>query len=293
MPLKAILWGVDGTLAETERDGHRVAFNRAFIACGLSWHWSEARYGELLPICGGRERLLRDMCERPDAPRQAEERDALARRIHAAKDTIYPDLLRHVHLPLREGVMALMQECRSGGIRMGIATTTRRACVEALLRRHLGADWTAWFDAIVCGEDVRHRKPDPEVYVRALLQARVCPSQAVAIEDSPAGAAAARAVDIPVVLARSSYFAAASVTGVAALGPGLDQRAGWQPDAGLDADGRPGIHVADIARWATLAQVRQRDGLASRPAGAAFAADRSPLQPDRSVPWPQQFPPGS
>jgi len=254
MNLKAILWDVDGTLAETERDGHRVAFNRAFVACGLPWHWSETRYGELLAICGGRERLLRDMCDRPDAPRQAEQRDALARRIHAAKNTIYPDLLRHVRLPLRDGVMALMQECRVRGVRMGIATTTSRVCVEALLRRHLGADWTAWFDALVCGEDVQHKKPDPEVYVRALLQVRVCPSQAVAIEDSPAGAAAARAVDMPVVLTRSSYFADSAVPGVAAIGPGLDQRAGWHPDVSIDADGEAGIHLADIDRWVALAQ---------------------------------------
>jgi phosphoglycolate phosphatase-like HAD superfamily hydrolase len=87
MNLKAVLWDVDGTLAETERDGHRVAFNRAFVACGLPWHWSEARYGELLAITGGRERLLRDMSDRPDAPHCADARDALARRIHARPRT--------------------------------------------------------------------------------------------------------------------------------------------------------------------------------------------------------------
>ncbi len=254
--VKAVLWDVDGTIAETERDGHRVAFNRAFVACGVPWHWSEARYGELLAIPGGRERLLRDMCERPDAPPGAEQRDALARRIHQAKNAIYPDLLRHVHLPLRDGVIALMQECRAQGVRMGIATTTSRVCVEALLRLHLGARWTQWFDAVVCGEDVAHKKPDPEVYVRALLQVRVCPSEAVAIEDSPAGAAAARAVDMPVVLTRSSYFARSAFHGVAAIGPGLHQRSGWEPHAVEQEAGGTGtgIGLADIDRWVALAR---------------------------------------
>jgi len=252
MTVKAVLWDVDGTVAETERDGHRVAFNRAFVACGLRWYWSERRYGELLAIPGGRERLLRDMCDRPDAPRDAGERDALARRIHQAKNAIYPDLLRHVRLPLRDGVMALMLECRAQGVRMGIATTTSRVCVDALLRMHLGSGWAGWFDALVFGEDVLHKKPDPEVYVRALLQARVCPSEAVAIEDSPAGVAAARAVDVPVVLTRSSYFAGSAFPGVMAVGPGLDQRAGWEPDVPVEGGGASGIRLADLERWVAL-----------------------------------------
>jgi HAD superfamily hydrolase (TIGR01509 family) len=255
MILKAVLWDVDGTLVETERDGHRVAFNRAFVSCGLPWHWSKARYGELQAIYSERERLLRDMAGRPDAPRSASRRDALARRVRDAKIELYPDLLRHARLPLRDGVMSLMQECREQGVRMVIATTTSRACVEALLQFHLGAGWRGWFDALVCGEDVQCRKPDPEVYVRALLRARVCPAHAVAIEDSPVGASAARAVDMPVVLARSSYFVNALFPRVAAIGPGLDQRAGWQPNVSSDAAGPAGIRLADIDRW--VAQARR------------------------------------
>ena len=253
MKLKALLWDFDGTLAETERDGHRVAFNRAFVSCGLPWHWSKARYGELQSISGARERVLRDMVGRSDAPRCASRRDAVARRVLDAQTAIYPDLLRHARLPLRDGVLSLMQECRAQGVRMGIATTTPRVCVEALLQRHLGPDWQSWFDAVVCGEDVQRRQPGPEVYVRALLQARVCPSQAVAIEDSPVGAMAARAVDMPVVLARSSGFADSSFPRVAAIGPGLDQRAGWQPKVLADDTGSAGIRLADVDRWVTQA----------------------------------------
>ena len=66
--LQAILWDVDGTLAETERDGHLVAFNAAFEELDIPWRWSEQRYGELLRVAGGFERLLFDMESQPLAP---------------------------------------------------------------------------------------------------------------------------------------------------------------------------------------------------------------------------------
>ena len=158
--LKALLWDVDGTLAETERDGHRVAFNQAFEASGVPWRWDEAHYGELLRITGGRERLLFDMSTRDDAPAPAE-RDAVARAIHARKNAIYAELVRSTGIPMREGVLNLMQQCRERGVRMGIATTTSRSNVDALLRMHLGPRWAEGFAVIVCGEDVQRKNPTP------------------------------------------------------------------------------------------------------------------------------------
>ena len=106
-PLQALLWDVDGTLAESERDGHRVAFNLAFEACGVPWRWDEARYGELLRITGGRERLLHDMQTQSDAPTMAAERAALAAAIHQRKNQFYAELVRGGGIPLREGVVEL------------------------------------------------------------------------------------------------------------------------------------------------------------------------------------------
>ncbi len=249
MVLKAVLWDVDGTLAETERDGHRVAFNLAFEACGLDWRWDDARYGDLLRITGGRERLLHDMRSRTDAPPLAGERDALARKVHAKKNGLYGDLVRSGAIPLREGVVELMQQCRERGVRMGIATTTSRSNVEALLSVHLGARWQDGFSAVVCGEDVRSKKPDPEVFNLALRAMGIGPLEAVAIEDSPGGVAAARAADIPVVVTRSAYFAEAAIDAAIAIGPGLDQRQGWQPE--LPPSSRAGALVGldDIEAW--------------------------------------------
>jgi len=244
--LKALLWDVDGTLAETERDGHRVAFNRAFEASGVPWRWDEAHYGELLRITGGRERLMFDMNRRADAPALAE-RDAVARAIHAKKNAFYAELVHSAGIPLRDGVLALMQQCRERGVKMGIATTTSRSNVEALLRVHLGARWAEWFAVAVCGEDVQRKKPDPEVYLKALRTLGIGPLEAVAIEDAPGGVAAARAADIPVVVTRSAYFADAPIEGAIAVGPGLHDRRGWRP--ALAAGEAHGVGLADIEAW--------------------------------------------
>ncbi len=247
--LEALIWDVDGTLAETERDGHRVAFNRAFEEAGLAWRWGDAHYAELLRITGGRERLLHDMSRRTDAPVPAGEREALARAIHRRKSAIYADLVASGCIALRDGVLALMQECRQRGVWMGIATTTSRANVDALLRVHLGERWREGFAAIVCGEDVQHKKPDPEVYLHALRALGVGALQAVAIEDSPGGVVAARGADIPVIVTRSAYFADASIEGALAIGPGLHQRQGWSPALPVAPGAAGPVALDDILDW--------------------------------------------
>jgi HAD superfamily hydrolase (TIGR01509 family) len=248
MTIRALLWDVDGTLAETERDGHRVAFNRAFEDCGLPWRWDVVRYGELLNVTGGRERLMHDMSSRPDAPPVAAERDQLARQVHARKNVLYAELVQSEGIALREGVRELMDECRARGVCMGITTTTSRSNVQALLRPHLGPSWASWFAVQVCGEDVASKKPDPEVYLQALGQLGIGPVQAVAVEDSPGGVAAARAAGVPVVVTRSVYFGNATVEGAIAIGPGLGQRQGWQP-ATASPGSTEGIGLDDIADW--------------------------------------------
>jgi HAD superfamily hydrolase (TIGR01509 family) len=244
-PLHALLWDVDGTLAETERDGHRVAFNHAFEAHGLPWRWDEAQYGKLLAISGGRERLLHFMSGRSDVPPLAGEREALAASLHKQKNARYAELAKLGRLALRPGVAELIAECGARGVRLAIATTTSRGNVEALMADTLGPDWAQRFAAIVCGEDVSRKKPDPEVYEKALAALGIAPLQAVALEDSPGGVAAARAAGIPVVVTLSHYFADAVIEDAIAIGPGLHTRAGWQP--ALADEGR--VTLDDIGQW--------------------------------------------
>lgn len=249
--LRALLWDVDGTIAETEREGHRVAFNRAFEAFGLPWHWDEAHYARLLRVAGGRERLLHDMTARADAPPVLAEREALARALHARKNAVYDELVRGGGIALRGGVLELMQECRGRGVRMGIATTTSRRNLDALLGVHLGAQWAEAFAVTVCGEDVQRKKPDPEVYVAALRALELGPLEVVAIEDSPGGVAAARAADCAVVVTRSACFMDAPIEGAIAIGPGLHTRAGWHP--ALPTGGAAGrVRLDDIEHWHAL-----------------------------------------
>lgn len=249
--LKALLWDVDGTLAETERDGHRVAFNLAFEAMGLPWRWNEARYGELLRITGGRERLLHDMASRTDAPVLAGQRETLARELHRLKNTIYADIVRGGALPLRAGVAELMADCREAGVRQAIVTTTSRSNLDALLTQHLGPRWADGFATLVCGEDVQRKKPDPEAYLLAVKALGLSPLHAVAIEDSPGGVAAARAADVPVLVVLSHYFADAIIDGAFAIGPGLDRRRGWRPALGAGSGSEGRVTLADIATWRT------------------------------------------
>ncbi|MCB1996478.1 MAG: HAD-IA family hydrolase [Burkholderiaceae bacterium] len=245
--LQAILWDVDGTLAETERDGHRIAFNQAFEALGLMWRWDEAYYGHLLNITGGRERLRADMAQRPDAPPTVGERDALVEELHRRKTAIYTALVRETGIPLRPGVRELVEEARDDGIRQAITTTTSRANVEALLGLHFGKTWRQVFEVAVCGEDVAKKKPDPEVFLRALKALNLNPLQAVAIEDSPGGVAAALAAEVPVVVARSAYFAQATLEGAIAIGPGLHSRDGWRP--ALAGPGTGPVSLDDLRAW--------------------------------------------
>ncbi len=246
--IEALLWDVDGTLAETERDGHRIAFNDAFASMGLGWTWGVARYGELLRVTGGRERILLDMPTHADAPATPAEREALARELHRRKNVAYERRLAEGAIALRPGVPELLDEAASRGLRQAIVTTTSRANVAALLQHTLEPHALHRFEEVVCGEDVAAKKPDPEAYTRALGQLGLAARATLAIEDSPAGVAAARAAGVPVVVTRSVYFAQDAVEGVVAIGPGLHTRQGWRPTAtAADGDGRVGL--AQLQEW--------------------------------------------
>lgn len=247
--LKALIFDVDGTLAETERDGHRVAFNLAFERYGFDWRWDEARYGELLTIAGGRERLLFDLETHDDAPTKPDVRQALAAEMHQSKNAFYAELVKQKRIGLRDGVRELMDECDAGGIVMGIATTTSASNLDALLTANLGSSWRQRFESIVVGESVRRKKPDPEVFETALRELDIDAAAAIAIEDSPAGVAAACAAGLPVIVTQSRYFAHAEMPGAIATGPGLHTRDRWWPlpPGATCPAGRIGL--ADIVGW--------------------------------------------
>lgn len=245
--LRALIWDVDGTLAETERDGHRIAFNQAFEALGLPWRWDEARYGELLHVTGGYERLLRDMQDRDDAPPEGAQREQLARELHGLKNRRYGELVSAGGIPLRPGVRELFDDAQAAGMPMVIATTTSRVNVDTLLGAQIGADWLQRFAGVFTAEDAPRKKPDPQVYQLALRHLGLPARQTLALEDSTPGVRAARAAGIPVVVTRSVYFAQAPAEGALAVGPGLDQAAGWLPPARHETASR--IDLDQLTHW--------------------------------------------
>ncbi len=199
MSLQALIFDVDGTLAETE-ELHRRAFNTAFAEAGLGWVWSVADYGQLLRTTGGKERIaVHASVERlPLAPA-----DIAA--LHARKTAIYTDLVARGELEARPGVRELIEAAQTGGLRLGIATTTSLPNVEALCRAIWRLPATGIFDVIAAGDEVAHKKPDPAVYHLCLDRLGVPASRAIAFEDSANGLRAARAAGLRCVVTPALY----------------------------------------------------------------------------------------
>ena len=244
--IEALLWDVDGTLAETERDGHRVAFNQAFQALNIPWRWNEQRYGVLLEVSGGRERLLHDMSFRGDAPAEAAERQLLAERIHQLKNELYAGIVTRGLLKLRAGVVELMDDCLRSHVPMGIVTTTSRCNVDVLLASQLGADWASRFTTIICAEEAPQKKPHPQAYFLALKALRVEADRTVAMEDAQAGVSAAQAAGIPVVITHSHYFPGVNSDRALAVGESLGDSRGWTPPAAKTGER---IGLEQINQW--------------------------------------------
>jgi len=239
--LQALIFDVDGTLADTER-AHLAAFNHAFTEEGLDWHWDEPLYTRLLEVSGGKERILHywNQTRREMLDVSGTGVREIVQRLHELKTAAYEAMVNSGAVKLRPGVLPLMDEARRSGLRLAIATTTSPVNVAALLRRAIGPDWRLNFSVIGDASTAPLKKPHPQVYLQ-MLQAMKLPSQAcLAFEDSGNGLRAATGAGIRTVVTPTHFTSHHDFSGALKVLPGL-----------------AGVHVRDLQAW--LAGATQRD----------------------------------
>lgn len=218
--LSALIFDVDGTLADTERDGHRVAFNLAFQAAGLDWEWSPELYGELLAVTGGKERIRFYLEKYNTTFKKPGNFDEFVAGLHASKTSFYTKLMSEGKIPLRPGVERLIREAREDGVRIAIATTTTPENVTALLTYTLGAESIDWFEVIGAGDIVPSKKPAPDIYNYVMEEMNLAPEACVAFEDSYNGIQSSAQARLATIVTTNGYTAEDDFTGASVV---LDQ----------------------------------------------------------------------
>ena len=254
--LEALIFDVDGTLADTERDGHRVAFNLAFKEAGLAWEWSVEQYGELLAVTGGKERIryyLEHFNRTFSAPADL---DSFIAGLHAAKTDHYTRMLSEGLIPMRGGVKRLLREARESGLRLAIATTTTPANVSALLQHSLDSSSESWFEVIAAGDVVPAKKPAPDIYLWAMQQMGLGPEVCLAFEDSYNGVQSASRASIKSILVTTNGYTAQDDFNGASLV--IDQLGEPDQPFRVQQGELNGYHYTDIAM---LEALHRRSGI--------------------------------
>jgi beta-phosphoglucomutase-like phosphatase (HAD superfamily) len=204
LKIKALIFDVDGTLADTE-EAHRESFNCAFGEHRLDWQWSRGEYARWLDVAGGKERLAAFIDTLPLAPTGRDALKALVPAIHRTKCDYYARLVRTGRVPLRAGIKRLLKEATGAGVKLAIASTTTRKNIDALLDAHFGGREDACFRVIGAGDAVEQKKPAPDIYRFVLRELGESAADCVAVEDSGQGLAAAKRAGLFTVVTPSDW----------------------------------------------------------------------------------------
>ena len=246
--MEALIWDVDGTLAETE-EVHRAAFNTTFQQAGYDWMWSRETYRELLRVTGGVERITHFL--RSQRPGEIAEREMpdIVKALHRAKTANYVRALQSGEVLLRPGVARVLTEAREAGLRLAIATTTSPPNIEALIDHSPDAVRMDWFEVIGAGGVIPNKKPAPDIYNWTLERLDLPPGDCLALEDSRNGLESALAAGVPTVITYSSYTDRQDFGGALAAADSFGE-----PDAPMrmefgDAGGRTYVDLALLRAW--------------------------------------------
>jgi len=217
----ALLFDCDGVIAETERDVHRISFNEAFKAKGLSDEWSVEKYGELLRIGGGKERMTGYFNEVgwPQSVPEADRKDFI-KELHLMKTENFNKVVESGKCQLRPGVMRLMDEALNAGVFVAVCSTSNEKAVTTIVRTLLG-DRLGKIK-IYAGDIVENKKPAPDVYLLAAKELGVEPQKCWVIEDSEIGCKAGKAAGMKVVVTKSIYTENENFEGAEAVIKDLD-----------------------------------------------------------------------
>ena len=202
--IKAIIFDCDGVLVDTERDGHRVAFNRAFTAKGLDFEWGVDLYKELLKVAGGKERM-RYFFDSQGWPPDVLDRDIFIKEMHKMKTELFMKIIESGELVLRPGVARLVDEAIAQGLTLAVCSTSNERAVNLIVEKLLGRERKAHFKAILAGDIVSKKKPDPEIYNLALNHLNLKAKECVVIEDSRNGLLAAKAAGMHCIVTTNGY----------------------------------------------------------------------------------------
>jgi beta-phosphoglucomutase-like phosphatase (HAD superfamily) len=205
MELQALLFDCDGVLAETERDGHRVAYNRAMQELNIKAEWTVEEYAELVLISGGKERLKYYFGREPDRFPPVQYNQELIHEIYLKKTAIFKNLTNKGDMPSRSGVFRIVREAHEENILLFVCSTSHRESVEALIRHNYGEVCCSWFTELFCGDIVERKKPAPDIYVLAQEKHRLSGEKCFIIEDSRNGLLAAKGAGIHCLITPSYY----------------------------------------------------------------------------------------
>jgi len=232
MAIKAIIFDVDGTLADTE-DGHRKSFNKAFAESGLDWNWDVELYRKLLKVTGGKERIKYFIADFLTGYTKPDNFEDFVKHLHKVKTGHYTAMLREGHIPLRPGIKQLIDDAHTAGITLAIATTTSPENVSALLEVGLGEDWEKYFAANGCGDIVPNKKPAPDIYYWVLEKLKLAPGDCIALEDSENGLRSSLAAGIRTFVTVNHYTRDQNFAGADGVFDDLSDLSGFYSTTGL------------------------------------------------------------